>query len=527
MVEKHVKVKRNASPWRLALLTLLLLSSVCIVYGQGYEQWSKYIGGEDTEKFLAMQETSDGGLITAGTLEHWTRDDTDFYIVKTDSEGDVEWSKNYGDTKDDGAYAVAQTGDGGYVVAGDTKSYGAGLTDLWLIKIDSQGEMVWDKVYGGAKGEAAYSILVLGDGGYLMTGSTASYGAGSNDLWVLKTDADGTVLWNNTYGGTKSDMGNEIIPTSDGGYMIVGETSSYGAGWNDVWLLKMSSDGSIMWNHTYGGSKDDKGIGITEASDGGYVIVGSTESFGDGFVEVYVVKVDSEGTLEWEKNYGGADNDIARSVVGSPDGGYLVVGDTLSYGAGEYDVWLLAVSGDGEMTGDATFGGELREQAFKIVATSDDGFVIAGRTWSFGTSGDAYMVKITMEEPDLPDPAEFVLSNLVVSHTTVETEETVTVSVTVANVGEESGSYTAELLVDGSKVGEETATLEGGASETVEFTGVSGDEGTHTVSIGDLSGSFTVTAPPDEPGGIPGFPAASLVLGLSVTALALLRKRTQ
>ena len=150
---------------------------------------------------------------------------------------------------------------------------------------------------------------------------------------------------------------------------------------------------------------------------------------------------------------------------------------------------------------------------------------MVGFTWSFGSTGNGYLIKITMEPPLAP--AEFALSNLAVSPTTVETGETVTVSVTVTNVGEETGSHTAELLVDGSKVDEETVTLEGEASETVEFTDVSGEEGAHTVSIGDLSGSFTVTAPPEEPGGIPGFPAASLALGLSVTALALLRKRTQ
>ena len=522
MVKKH-EVKLSPSLWRLALLTLLLLTPAISVFGQGYEEWSKDIGGDDTEHFKAIQETSDGGFIVVGYVEPFTRDDHDLYIVKTDSMGNLEWSKVYGDTKDDDAYDVVQASDGGYVVVGSTKSYGAGLTDLWVIRTDEQGELIWEKILGGAKNDVAYSIIVLDSGEYLLTGSTASYGSGNGDVWVLKMNDDEDILWNITLGGPKNDVGREIISTTDDGFMIVGDTSSYGAGWNDVWLIKMNADGAVSWNQTYGGMGNDNGRSIKETGEG-FIIAGNSDSFGSNLVDGYVVNVDSEGTLVWEQTFGGSSDDYAESIELYTDEGYLVTGYTSSTGTGESDVWLFSVSHDGILVDETFYGGSLRDRMYQVHATSDGGYILVGFTWSFGSSGNGYLIKITMQQRA---PAEFTLSNLVVSPTEVETGETVTVSVTVTNVGDESGSYTAELLVDGSKVSEETVTFEGGVSETLEFTGVSGDEGTHTVSIGDLSGSFTVTAPPKEPGGIPGFPAAALVLGLSVTAIALLRKRTQ
>jgi hypothetical protein len=506
-----------------AFLTLLLLSSAYMVNGQGYEEWSMDIGGEDTEHFKAIQETSDGGFIIVGYVESMGDDQRDLYIVKTDSMGNLEWSQVYGDAKDDDAYDVVQTGDGGYFVAGGTKSYGAGLTDLWVMRTDDQGELLWEKILGGAKDDVAYSITSVDGGDYLLAGSTASYGAGGSDVWVLKINDEGSILWNITLGGPKNDIGRDIAPTTDDGFIIVGDTSSYGAGWSDVWLIKMNADGSVSWNQTHGGSMNDSGRSVKETSEG-FIIAGNSDSFGDSLVEGYTVNVDMEGNLVWEKTFGGSADDYAESVELFADEGYLVTGYTSSTGTGESDVWLFSVSGDGNLVDETFYGGSMRDRMYKIHATSDGGYILVGFTWSFGSGGNGYLIKITMEQPKTP--AEFTLSNLVVSPTTVETGKTVTVSMTVTNVGEEAGSHKAELLVDGSKVNEETVTLEGGESETVEFTGVSGGEGAHTVAVGSLSGSFTVSAPPRQDG-IPGYPVASLLLGLSVTALALLYKRTK
>jgi len=506
----------------LAFITMLLISATYMAYGQGFEEWSKDIGGQDTEHFKEVQETADGGFIVVGYVEPWTRDDRDLYIVKTGSTGDLEWQQMYGDAKDDDAYDVLQTSDGGYIVVGGTKSYGAGLTDLWVMRTDDQGELIWEKILGGAKDDVAYSVTSSG-GDYVITGSTASYGAGGSDLWVLKMNDEGNVLWNITVGGSKNDLGKETASTADGGFIIVGDTSSYGAGWTDVWLVKLSEDGSISWNQTYGGSGNDSGRSVKETTDG-YIVAGNSDSFGSNLIEGYIVRVDADGDPVWEKTFGGSSDDYTESVELLADEGYIATGYTTSTGTGESDIWLFSVSSDGDLIEESFYGGSMRDRVYQVHATSDGGFILVGMTWSFGASGNGYLIKITMEEPK--KPAEFKLSNLAVSPASVETGKTVTVSVTVTNVGEETGDYKAELRVDGSKVKEETVTLEGGESETVEFTGVSAGEGSHTVAVGDLSGSFTVTAPPRQEG-IPGFPVASLILGLSAVALALLYKRTQ
>jgi len=189
-----------------SLLFLLMITSPFMVSGQGYEEWSNDIGGDDTEHFKAIKETSDGGFIIVGYVESWTTDDKAVYLVKTDEFGEVEWTKTYGDTKDDEGYDVIQTSDGGYLIAGYTKSYGAGLTDLWLIKTDSSGEILWEQVLGGAKNDAPNSLLALETGGYLVVGTTASYGSGSNDVWLIKTSNEGEVLWNITIGGPNLTM---------------------------------------------------------------------------------------------------------------------------------------------------------------------------------------------------------------------------------------------------------------------------------------------------------------------------------
>lgn len=378
------------------------MTSPLLVSGQGYEEWSKDIGEGDTEHFKAIKETSDGGFIVVGYVESWTTDDRAVYLVKTDSLGEVEWSQTYGDSKDDEGYDVVQTSDGGYLVAGGTKSYGAGLVDLWLIKTDSAGETLWEQVLGGVKNDVANSLIVLENGECLVVGNTASYGAGSSDAWLIKTSSDGEVLWNITLGGSSFDNGREIILSSDSSYLIVGETSSYGSGWNDVWLMKIDPDGAVSWNKTYGGSMNDVGKSMRETDDG-YIMAGTSESFGDNLLEGYIVKVDSEGELEWEETYGGTSDDYLESIEIFPDTGYLGVGYTFSSGAGESDVWLFSISPSGDSIDETFYGGALHDRMYKVIPTSDDGYILAGFTWSFGSSGNGYLIKITLDEPQ-PEP---------------------------------------------------------------------------------------------------------------------------
>ena len=186
--------------------------------------------------------------------------------------------------------------------------------------------------------------------------------------------------------------------TSDGGFIMLGETSSYGAGWNDIWLVKLDQDGSVIWNTTYGGSANEAGYAAIETGDG-YLLVGTSESFGNNLIEGYVVKVDSGGNLEWEKTYGGASDDYIQSIT-ETEQGYIAVGYTTSTGTGESDIWVFSISPTGDLLEETFYGGSLRDRVYQIEPTSDGGYILVGFTWSFGASGNGYLIKITMEEPE-------------------------------------------------------------------------------------------------------------------------------
>jgi hypothetical protein len=257
------------------------------------------------------------------------------------------WSKTYGGTSNDEAHALVQTGDGGYALAGSTRSFGAGDNDFWLVKTDAAGNALWNKTYGGTYSDGAYALVQTGDGGYALAGYTDSYGAGNGDFWLVKTDADGTALWNKTYGGTGYDYGYSVVLTGDGGYALAGRTDSYGVGNGDFWLVKTDAAGNMEWNKTCGGTANDGAYALVQTGDGGYALAGYTWSFGAGRYDFWLVKTDAAGTVQWNRTYGGTSDDMASSVVQTSDGGYALAGRTDSYGAGNGDFWLVKTDADG------------------------------------------------------------------------------------------------------------------------------------------------------------------------------------
>ena len=310
----------------------------------GNLEWSRTYGGpESNEEAYSVIQTSDGGYLIAGEKSDGDGEE-DFWLVKTDSSGNLEWSRTYGGSGGDVARSVIQTSDGGYVIAGYTNSYGAGGFDFWLVKTDSAGNIEWSKTYGGPEWDLAKGpVIQTSDGGYVMAGYTRSYGAGEGDFWLVKTDSAGNLEWNKTYGGPREEVAYSVIQTSDGGYVMAGYTESYGAGIHDFWLVKTDSAGNLEWSKAYGGPKVDVAYSVVQTSDGGYLIAGYTNSYGAGGFDFWLVKTDSSGNIEWSRTYGGPKSDEARSVIQTLDGGYAVVGLTQSYGAGMADFWLIKI----------------------------------------------------------------------------------------------------------------------------------------------------------------------------------------
>lgn len=194
----------------------------------------------------------------------------------------------------------------------------------------------WDKTFGSRDyDEYGYSVQQTSDGGYILVGTT------HDDVWLIKTDAIGNKQWDKTFGGSHYESGYAVQQTYDGGYIILGETTSFGGGGYDIWLVKTDASGSRQWDRTFGGRSDDKGRFVQQTSDGGYIIIGWTKSFGAGGHDVWLIKVDASGNKQWDKTLGGRNDDLGNSVRQASDGGYILVGWTNSFGAGKHDVWLI------------------------------------------------------------------------------------------------------------------------------------------------------------------------------------------
>jgi hypothetical protein len=218
-----------------------------------------------------------------------------------------------------------------------------------------QAATTWTQTYGGVAADIGNSLVATSDEGYAIAGTTESFGAGETDIWLVKTNAFGTVEWNKTYGGTDYDFGRSLVETSDGGYALAGYTGYIGAGgWSDFWLIKTDEFGTVDWNMTYGGSNEEKAFSLVETSDGGYALAGTTQfsdldphNMDNGIYDCWLVKTDADGSMEWNQTYGGEEIDEAYSLVETSDGGYALAGYTSSYGAGVADVWLVKTDGYG------------------------------------------------------------------------------------------------------------------------------------------------------------------------------------
>ena len=329
-------------------------------------------GGSTYDYGECVQQTKDGGYIISGYINSYG-------LIKIDAKGDISWQRET-------PYMcefVQQTFDGGYIL----------VALGFLIKTDLNGNELWkDNIrkwfdYG-------WYVQQTIDCGYIIVG-TGSYNY-DRQVLLIKTDSEGNEIWNKTFGGRSFDYGWCVQQTTDGGYIIIGETYSFGEGENDVYLIKTNSNGDKIWTKTFGGIKVDRGLFVQQTTDGGYIIVGETSSnnnVGSYDFDMYLIKTDSKGDKCWSKTFGGIEDEIGLCVRQTTDGGYIIVGTTDSFGAGSWDVYLIKTDSNGNKLWDRTYGGSKAEKGKHVQQTSDGGYIIIGDTVLSSIDRDAYLIK--------------------------------------------------------------------------------------------------------------------------------------
>jgi hypothetical protein len=382
--------------WELAVVAIITFLWAPCLFAQGPGiLWTQTYGGMDRDDGSSVIQTADGGYAAVGFTSSSGAGRYDVYLVKTDGDGNLIWAQTYGGASLDWGQTVQQASDGGYIIAGGTYSFGAGAADVYLIRTDADGDPLWARTYGGTAPDVGYSAKQTPDGGYVITGWTYSFGAGDSDVYLIKTDAEGNPLWTRTYGGAEGDVAYALELTSDGGYIIVGQTSSVAPPPGDVYLIKTDAGGDSLWTKTYGcAACKDYGLSVRQTSDGGYIIAGGTCLSDDGGKDVYVVKTDASGDSVWTKTYGGAEGEVGYSVQEISQGEYVIAGWTTSFGAGKSDVYLVRADANGDTVWTQAYGGPGYDWGHSVEVTPEGGYLIGGGTDSYGAGDlDVFVIK--------------------------------------------------------------------------------------------------------------------------------------
>jgi len=390
--------------------------------------WAKNFGGSGDESPRSIITTNDGGYAVFG-LTNSTDGDladkqiavNDYWLIKLDANGNLQWQRTYGGSKDDQGQQAIQTSDGGYAITGyamsddGDASNNEGFHDNWILRLDSTGNVLWEKSFGFSGHDHSYDIIETEDGGFFFTGFldvTSSNGAGSTEkssslsahgvgeFWGTKVDADGNLVWRKFFGGTNNDRSFGVIGANDGGYILVGASESDDfdisnpKGSYDYWVVKVDKNGNFVWERSFGGTGIDQSYDITKTADGHYAVIGNSFSTdlqitgNHGESDIWLVKFDDSGDLIWQQNYGGAAFDAARGINLASDGGFIISGNSKSFDKdattnfGENDIWVIKTNADGTIAWQRSFGGLALDFGYDAVQAADGSYVVVGETSS-------------------------------------------------------------------------------------------------------------------------------------------------
>jgi len=390
-----------------ALFILICLFVVNSVFASSV-RWSETYGEINDDRAYSVIQTNDDGFALAGSTMSSGTGLQDFYLVKTDENGKRLWNRTYGGQGSDTARSLIQTSDGGYALAGETTSYGNTSSvflsyDFWLVKTDENGNMLWNQTYGGYRlffengteygGSMANSVVQTNDGGYVLAGRTYAIGAGLSDFYLVKTDSNGNMLWNKTYGGEENDVPLFMIQTRDDGFALTGYTESFGAGNQDYWLVKTDSDGNMEWSQTYGGTGYDEATSLVQTEDGGYVLLGRSTSIEKG--DIWLIKTDNNGNMVWNKELNPANiqRPEATSIIETSDGGFALSGN----------FWVIKTDTNGDIQFYQNYDPETGWYSVSncLIQASSGDYVLAGYISPVdgGVAPDVLLVKTNSEAP--------------------------------------------------------------------------------------------------------------------------------
>lgn len=406
-------------------------------------EWSKCFGGSDFELHEDIKQTADGGFVLIGLTASndgnvsGNKGATDYWVVKLDMNGNIQWQNNFGGTNDEYPQNIEQTSDGGYILCGSTNSNDFDVSgnhggyDCWIVKLNATGSIQWQRTFGGGENDFARTIVQMSDGGFVISAETRSNDGdvignhGINDFWILKLDSSGNLVWQNTLGGSNDDSPFSLHVTNDGGFIVAGISRSNDGdvsgnhGSSDMWVTKLNATGNIQWQRSLGGSYDETGWSIQQTIDGGFIVAGGTAS-SDGDVttnqgnnDVWVIKLSITGNIEWQKTFGGNDNDYANSIQQINDGGF-VIGATsrsnngdVSGNQGDFDFWVFKLNVTGDLLWQKNLGGSAADEAISVSKIANGSYAVSGRTSSnngdvSGNHGDIDFWVVKLSPPAIP-----------------------------------------------------------------------------------------------------------------------------
>lgn len=378
------------------LFVLLAIITCCSTSKD--DPFMKTYGGSGPDRGVHIIQASDGNFVIVGNTMTETNK-LDVYLIKCNNSGDTLWTRTFGGRKDDNGWCVKETSDGGYIIAGFTESYNAGMNDVLLLKTDMDGRKQWHKTIGGPGDDLAWSIVINQDEGFTIAAQTNSFGNGELDAYLIRTDASGDTLWTRTFGGREVDRVFSVDLASDGSILLAGITYSYGSGDRDAYLLKTDREGKLLWQNTYGGPGYDNAHTVIVNRTDDIILTGYGDYWGDkGKMDVFLKQVTLEGEDIWTQTYGGMENDRAMTVFQLLDGAYVLTGFTQSFGEGDWDVYVVKTGSKGDTLWTRTHGTPAPEFGYDIIQSRKGDYFITG--WSHGPGhpeGDLLLIKTVFD----------------------------------------------------------------------------------------------------------------------------------